>query len=98
MEKVLNYFKNKKLGFYFGIANVIFAIVLAIIFFATYKGDYLCEKLRNIQKDGNSVWITDKTGATIIAPDFERIAEGENLSAGKTSDKDENTAPLKVGL
>ena len=61
------------------------------VLFATYKGDYLCEKLRNIQKDGNSVWITDKTGATIIAPDFERIAEGENLSAGKTSDKDENT-------
>ena len=39
MEKVFNYFKNKKLGFYFGIANVIFAIVLAIVFFATYTGD-----------------------------------------------------------
>ncbi len=61
------------------------------VLFATYKGDYLCEKLSNIQKDGNSVWITDKTGATIIAPDFERITEGENLSAEKTADKDENS-------
>ena len=57
------------------------------VLFATYKGDYLCEKLSNIQKEGNSVWITDKTGATIIAPDFERITEGENLSAEKTAKK-----------
>ena len=65
-------------------------IVYAVLF-ATYKGDYLCEKLNNIQKGENSVWITDKTGVTIIAPDFNRITEGENLSAEETTDKDENT-------
>ena len=61
------------------------------VLFATYKGDYLCEKLSNIQKGENSVWVTDKTGATIIAPDFGRITEGENLSAEEEANKEKNT-------
>lgn len=34
-----NYFKNKSIGFYFVLANIVLAVVLAIVFFATYKGD-----------------------------------------------------------
>ena len=34
-----NYFKNKSVGFYLVLANIVLAVVLAIVFFATYKGD-----------------------------------------------------------
>ena len=38
MEKVLNFFKNKAIGYYLVAANILLSIVLAIIFLATYKG------------------------------------------------------------
>ena len=38
MEKVLNYLKNKAIGYYLVAANVLLALVFTIIFFATYKG------------------------------------------------------------
>ena len=38
MEKVLNFIKNKAVGYFLVAANVLVAIILTVIFFATYKG------------------------------------------------------------
>ena len=38
MEKVLNFFKNKAVGYFLVAANVVLALILALIFLATYKG------------------------------------------------------------
>lgn len=38
MEKILNFFKSKAIGYYLAIANIILALVLTLVFFATYKG------------------------------------------------------------
>ena len=38
MEKVLNFFKNKAIGYYLVAVNILLPIVLAIIFLLTYKG------------------------------------------------------------
>ena len=37
MEKIKNFFANKKVGYYLVIANVLLAIFVGIFFFATYK-------------------------------------------------------------
>lgn len=36
---MFDFLKKKRLGFYFIVADVLLAIILGIIFFATYKGD-----------------------------------------------------------
>ena len=38
MEKVLNFIKTKAIGYFLVAANVVLALILAIVFFATYKG------------------------------------------------------------
>ena len=38
MEKIKEFFKNKAIGYYLAVANIVLALVLAIVFFATYKG------------------------------------------------------------
>ena len=38
MEKILNFFKNKAVGYFLVAANIVIALVLTIVFFATYKG------------------------------------------------------------
>ena len=38
MEKVLNFFKNKAIGYYLVAANIVLALILTFIFLPTYKG------------------------------------------------------------
>ena len=38
MEKILNFFKNKAIGYFLVAADIVIALVLTIVFFATYKG------------------------------------------------------------
>ena len=37
MEKVLNFFKTKAIGYYLVIANIVLALILALVFLATYQ-------------------------------------------------------------
>ena len=38
-DTLKDYLKKKRLGFYFIVADIVLAIILGIMFFATYKGD-----------------------------------------------------------
>lgn len=38
MEKIMNFFKNKAVGYFIVAADALIAIILTIVFFATYKG------------------------------------------------------------
>ena len=38
MEKIVNFFKNKAVGYFMVAANIVIALVLTIVFFITYKG------------------------------------------------------------
>ena len=37
MENIKNFFKGKKAGYYIAMADILLAIVLIIVFFATYS-------------------------------------------------------------
>ena len=38
-DTLKDYLKKKRLGFYFIVADIVLAVILGIMFFATYKGD-----------------------------------------------------------
>ena len=63
MEKIMNFFKNKSVGYFIAAATALIAFIVAIVFFATYRNPDLATQMGN-KAEG---WVVDTIGIFLLA-------------------------------
>lgn len=63
MKNILNFFKNKSVGYFIAAGVALFSLIVAIIFFATYRNPDLATQMGNKA----SGWVVDTIGIFLLA-------------------------------